>query len=183
MRVFRCVKCSKDSVTNAGIEALGQLKTDEKKHKKGKSGYEGTEDDNWPQGKFWEQTNISFPQLQLCPKYIITTTLFDTEIGPASQSSSSINLWFLQTWKWERWLQKSPSSTSSSLWSLLKEEPPWQSQVWSLFSKLDPAITCSVDTHDVFLPDDDEDDSFSLWWWWWCFRMMIMTVVVSLPIA
>ena len=34
------------SVTNAGIEALGQLKTDEKKHKKGKSGYEGTEDDN-----------------------------------------------------------------------------------------------------------------------------------------
>ena len=33
-------------VTNAGIEALGQLKTDEKKHKKGKSGYEGTEDDN-----------------------------------------------------------------------------------------------------------------------------------------
>ena len=34
------------SVTNAGIEALGRLKTDEKKHKKGKNGYEGTEDDN-----------------------------------------------------------------------------------------------------------------------------------------
>ena len=78
------------SVTNAGIEALGQLKTDEKKHKKGKSGYEGTEDDNWPQGKFWEQTNISFLELQLCQKYIITATLFDTEIGAASQSSWSI---------------------------------------------------------------------------------------------